>query len=191
MVYNNAQPVITGFLPFLGETFNPSQQLAVDLATELGASSLILPVKYADAWPILKNYLEQQKDFRFCLMLGQAGGRKKIGLERCSLNIEHAEAADEAGVVAQEKVIIRNGPEILQATLPLIDFKNQLVGQGHPVEVSHSAGTFVCNSLYYQALYWAQQNHALDRMLFVHIPHQPAQVGEQLSALRDLAKLIL
>lgn len=201
MVHNNAQSLITGFLPFLGETINPSQQLAEQLGAEFSALPVILPVKYSEAWPILKMQLEQQNNFSFCLMLGQAGGRRKIGLERCALNIEHADVSDEAGVLAQEKVILVGGQELIQSPLPLVELKNQLVQKGHPVEVSHSAGTFVCNSLYYQALSWAKQNSVMDRMLFVHVPHLPSQAGAkfassglelsaQMNAIRDLLKLL-
>lgn len=183
----NAQPLITGFLPFLGETLNPSQILAERLAQELSCDHLLLPVVYSQAWLRLLSRLESKPLPKFLLMLGQAGGRRRIGLERCALNLEHADVADEAGDLAQERKILSGAAEILKSTLPLVEWKDQLKSQGHAVEVSHSAGTFVCNSLYFQSLHWQEglaRTAALRSVpvLFVHVPHLPEQTSFVASA---------
>jgi len=182
--------LLTGFQPFLGETINPSQILVQSLAQEQSWSELILPVSYQRAFEVLEADLAGRSDLKFLLMLGQAGGRRKIGLEKLALNIEHAEAADEDGDRAQERNILSGAPGLLLNELPLNLWKAELVKKSLPVELSHSAGTFVCNSVYFKALNWLGQKSEANlrtpketaqvnvNCLFVHVPHLPQQQKE-------------
>lgn len=196
--------LVTGFEPFLGEAINPSKILAQSLAKEMAWSELILPVSYRRAFEVLKTHLALRPDLKFLLMLGQAGGRRKIGLEKLALNLEHAEAADEDGDQAQERKIAAEAPPLLVNELPLNFWKAELLKKSLPVELSHSAGTFVCNSVYFKALNWSAPVVAGPgniNCLFVHVPHLPQQQKEafgghegisldlQLQTVREIMKL--
>lgn len=193
--------LLTGFEPFLGEKENPSQMLVRALNAELGIPFLELPVSYRRSFQPLEQALKKDPSIDFVLMLGQAGGRRKIGLERMAVNFEHAEAADEEGDRAQERPLVPGGPLALQSPLPLVAWKDALVAQGHAVEVSHHAGTFVCNAVNYRGLLLAQSTRT--KFLFVHVPHLPSQRSErfnnhdgipfaaQLAAIKDLLALIV
>lgn len=192
--------LVTGFDPFLGEKENPSQLLVRALGAELGVATLELPVSYRRAFPLLEAALAKDPSVDFVLMIGQAGGRRKIGLERMALNFEHAETADEDGDRAQERKLVEGGPLAVESRLPLVAWKDALVAKGHAVEVSHHAGTFVCNMMNYRGLLLGEKLGK--KFLFVHVPHLPSQKSErfnnheglpfeaQYAAIKDLISLI-
>lgn len=186
---------LTGFVPFQGESVNPSQILVEELGRQLSLPYLILPVSYRRAPHILREKLLKQGSIDFVLMFGQSGGRRKVSLERILLNLEDAEVADEDGDRAQHRSISNHEELAKEIRLPLQNWRDELVKKGHAVEVSNYAGTFVCNSLAYQTL-------KLFSGLFVHVPHLPEQQSEkfgnhpgmpieaQVSTARDLIQLI-
>lgn len=132
--------------------------------------SLILPVEYRRAEHMLSEALAAEK-FASVLMLGQAGGRANIGLERVALNLADTPAADESGEIRLNKELEAGAPQARLASWPLHDWAALLKSENLPVEVSFSAGAFVCNAVYFRAL----QKHP--RALFVHVPYLPEQVN--------------
>lgn len=168
---NQAQRIlITGFESFAGEAINPSGRLAAKLATD----SLVLPVVYNQAFVEIEKFWAPPAGL---LMLGQAGGRKRIGLERVALNMEDSGEPDESGEVRRDRLIDEKGPEAFFSALPLRSWAEALTKEGHPVEVSHHAGTFVCNSVYYRAQSRIQRERKGGWALFVHVPYLPGQKG--------------
>jgi len=53
---------------------------------------------------------------------------------------------------------------------------NALHQAGVPAKVSNTAGTFVCNHIMYQVLYYASKNHPSLKAGFIHVPFLPEQV---------------
>lgn len=176
MVLNMNQILVTGFQPFLGQPINPSALIAKKLEQEdpAGFKSLILPVQYQKGFEVLKDELLKSSIFpKKIILLGQAAGREKICLERVALNWIESAHADEAGVASSPREIIPGAPSsYIQKEW---SFANTLcMGQ---VKVSHSAGTYVCNELYFQMLHHFQKNQK--DICFVHLPLLPEQVSPQ------------
>lgn len=168
--------LITGFEPFLGETINPSAIVAQSLSRRIPVDCLILPVVYDRAFEVLKKALETGK-YRGLLALGEAGKRSKVGLERVALNLADSEKPDNADVVRIEIPIEPGGPHAIMNPLPLREIVRHVADRVGPVEISSSAGTFVCNSLYYKVFRWMEENpDKLNWQLFVHLPYLPEQV---------------
>ncbi|MCE3009775.1 MAG: pyroglutamyl-peptidase I [Proteobacteria bacterium] len=171
--------LITGFAPFLGETVNPSQQLLKRYESSKYVETLLLPVSYGRAWELLQQQLQfamNTQEYAAIIMLGLAGGRKQIGLERVAINFMDASHADEDGVFMTEKIILPEGPTAYLSPLPLRQMLQNLRAKGCPVEISNSAGTFICNLIYYRCFQFLAQNNFSTRLLFVHVPYMTEQV---------------
>lgn len=159
--------LITGFKPFLGETFNPSEKLANDLEKEfVEVDSLILPVEFESSYAFLsseKNLL----NYDYVLLLGQATGRSKVSFEKVALNWVQTDNADERGFRPITGKIKPREPQLALMTEFNIDkLLSHLKEKKLPVEVNFSAGSFVCNDLYYRTLL----AHPHKKVCFVHVP---------------------
>jgi pyroglutamyl-peptidase len=107
-------------------------------------------------------------------MLGQAAGRKNICLEKIALNWRQSTQPDEAGYIP-ETTFIENGRELATMTkFPVDVVAQQLKQQGHPIEISFSAGTYVCNDLYFKTL----TEFPNVKSVFIHVPLLPEQQKE-------------
>lgn len=173
--------LVSGFRPFLGESLNPSQVLLEKHLKPLSSQDLatvLLPVEFSNSIKVLLQEVEKtQADF--VLMLGQAAGRAKVSFEQVALNLLDSQFADEAGERRQNQKVIPNGPEAYISPLPLREWAEQISALGLPAERSLSAGSFVCNFLYYQMNAFAQDEpfqKLQNRLLFVHLPLLPEQV---------------
>lgn len=169
--------LVTGFEPFLNEKINPSQEIVRSLVDHPDVDTLILPVSYQRSWQGLRTCLDK-KTYEFILMLGQAGGRSQISLEKVALNLQDSASADEDGVLRLDQTISADGPEAIINPLQLREWASLLQSKHQPVSVSHSAGAFVCNSLYYQ-LSESLLGSKCTSVLFVHVPYLPEQVREK------------
>jgi pyroglutamyl-peptidase len=167
--------IVTGFEPFLGETVNPSQVLLREFSGCGSVKTLLLPVSFEKSWPLLLAELEKEP-FDFVLMLGQAGGRSKICLERVAINLIDCDQPDEEGIKWTDKKIIPEAPTAYLSPIPVRKILDVLRQAEIPSDVSFSAGAFVCNYLYFQSLDWLSRRGQMDRALFVHIPYLPEQV---------------
>lgn len=147
---------------------NPSKELSLRLRRDF--ETLQLPVSFARSWPLLKQKLAGN-NFDFVLMLGQAGGRKCLGMEKIAVNLIDTETPDEDGEAVINRKISEHGPEAYFSNLDLRNWCKLGRERKLPIEVSHSAGLFVCNFLYYQ-----MSKHSQIKSLFVHLPYMTEQM---------------
>lgn len=171
--------LLTGFLPFGGQRINPSQILVENFAStdsdSIVVEKLILPVSFERSESLVIEKLERERDFDFCVMLGQAGGRSQIGLEIQAFNQVSTVSGDEDGRVQVDSAIVKNEDFKLQSLVLLEDLHHRLKELQIPVEISQSAGDFVCNYLYYKTLLFQRQKSRAFKSLFVHFPYLPEQ----------------
>lgn len=177
---NKSRILITGFKPFLGESINPSSVLLDWLKVEFvnEVDTLLLPVSFQEAPKILEEHLKGH-DYNLILLLGQAGGRSKVSLERVALNWIESEHPDEDGYLPEQGVIFSDENSALLTSLPLSEWKSRLVAQGLPVEISLSAGGYVCNYLYYSTMRMQQLMASQQNVCFIHVPYLPEQVSSK------------
>jgi pyroglutamyl-peptidase len=182
--------LITGFAPFGGETVNPSWQVASALHGKRIAGHAVvaaqLPTVFGASSDLLKALLRQHRP-ALVLCLGQAGGRSAISLERIAINIDDARIADNAGNQPIDSPVRMSGPAAYWSTLPIKAMALALQQAGIATEVSQTAGTFVCNHVFYALMHalrgkaYAGAGGATVRGGFVHIPFAPEQcVGANL-----------
>ena len=157
--------LVTGFKPFLGEKINPSEMLAAELAKNFSeVTSLLLPVEFGKSFDILKNHLKDNT-YDYLISIGQASGRNKICFEKIGLNWVQTEHKDESGSLPPQGNIA-NGPLAVMSEFPIEEVYKHLKAEQFPVEISFSAGTFVCNDLYFRTLNEFKNLNSV----FVHVP---------------------
>jgi pyroglutamyl-peptidase len=175
-----SEPVIllTGFAPFGGEDVNPSWDAVVQLDGErLDGHRIVarcLPVEFDASLEALQAALHETSPV-LVLCVGQAGGRTQLSLERVAINVDDARIPDNAGAAPVDEPIVDDGPAAYFATLPIKAMLAALREAGIPAEVSQTAGTYVCNHVFYGLMHALQATPV--RGGFLHIPYAPAQVA--------------
>ena len=177
--YSGARILLTGFEPFGGESVNPSWQVAqaLDGAAIAGARvvAVQLPCVFGQALSALDMALQRVRpDLVLCL--GQAGGRCDFSLERVAINVDDARIDDNAGARPIDEPVVPGGPAGLFGTLPIKAMVAVLQAQGLPASVSQSAGTFVCNHVFYGLMHLLQAHPGV-RGGFMHLPLLPEQAA--------------
>lgn len=170
--------LLTGFEPFGGETLNPSWEVARALTGELIGSvrvqSLQLPCVFAQAPQVLQAAIAKLSP-QAVLCLGQAEGRSEVTPERVAINIMQARIPDNAGAQPQEESVVPDGPAAYFTGLPLTRIVQRLRELDIPASISNSAGTFVCNQVFYGLQHtWGRSDR---RSGFVHLPCLPEQAA--------------
>ncbi|MDI3524217.1 pyroglutamyl-peptidase I [Kosmotoga sp.] len=135
-----------------------------------------LPTVFKKSGEILIKEIEEAKPSAV-IMLGQAGGRTAVTPEKVAINIMDARIKDNEGNKPCDEPIIEGGPTAYFSTLPVREITEKLRKNGIPATISYTAGTFVCNSLFYQIMHYISEN-ALDiRAGFIHFPYLHRQVA--------------
>ncbi|NZA25902.1 pyroglutamyl-peptidase I [Luteimonas sp. SJ-92] len=170
--------LLTGFAPFGGEAVNPSWQAVSALhGARIAGHRVVareLPVEFGASVRALREALRQAAP-ALVLCVGQAGGRPRLSLERVAINVDDARIADNAGAQPVDRAVVAGGPAAYFATLPIKAMLAALRDAGIPAEVSQSAGTYVCNHVFYGLMHALRRGRV--RGGFVHIPYSPAQAS--------------
>jgi pyroglutamyl-peptidase len=176
-----ARILLTGFEPFGGEAINPSWEVARLLdGAEIGAARVAahrLPCSFGEAAASLRAQLDALNP-QWVLALGQAAGRSDFSIERVAINVDDARIADNAGAQPIDQPVAGDGPAAYFASLPIKAIVAGLRAAGLPASVSNSAGTFVCNHVFY-ALMHALRGQRGVKAGFMHLPLLPEQAARQ------------
>jgi pyroglutamyl-peptidase len=167
--------LVTGFEPFGGDRLNPSREVALQLDGRRVAGHAIvgrcLPCAFGTALAALQSLID---DVRPCVViaLGLAGSRAAVSIERVAINLIDARIADNAGAQPIDEPVIAGAPAAYFASLPVKAIHAGLREAGIASEVSHSAGTFVCNQVFFALMHrlraWPQAKGG-----FIHLPPLP------------------
>jgi pyroglutamyl-peptidase len=165
--------LVTGFEAFGGDTVNASLIAVMRLPAHIGAleiATAALPTSFARAADLLKAAIARiEPDLVLCV--GEAGERAVLSVESVAINLCSARIADNDGALPVETAVIAGGPAAYFATLPVGAIAHALGAAGLPAEISNSAGTYVCNQVFYRLMH--QTADAGHRWLagFMHVPH--------------------
>lgn len=177
--------LLTGFEPFGGEATNPSWTAACAAARLLEAEGLAvravqLPCVFGESITALEEALERLRP-ELVVCAGQAGGRPRISLERVAINCDDARIPDNAGYRPIDEAVVPGGPAGYFTSLPVKAALAALNAAQIPAEVSQTAGTYVCNHVFYGLMH-ALRLRPGTRGGFVHVPYETAQLPEGSSA---------
>lgn len=170
--------LLSAFEPFGGEKINPAWEAVRRMDGE-GIGKILLPVEYLRAGELL---IAEIRRFGpdIVIMTGQAGGRDAITPETRAVNSRNAKAPDSAGRLCSGEEINAGGEAELLATLDPSALAEAISAEGIPARVSLSAGAFVCNDVFYQALSFL--NGTGVKADFIHLPwcseQAPGHPGE-------------
>jgi pyroglutamyl-peptidase len=109
------------------------------------------------------------------ILLGQAGGRAAMSVERVAINVDDARIADNAGWQPVDEPVAPAGPAAYFATVPIKAMVLAMRDADVPAAVSNSAGTFVCNHLLYGVLHFLAASGRRTRAGFIHVPWLESQ----------------
>ena len=163
--------LVTGFDPFGDSNANASIEAVRRLPSRIGGVDVTvaeLPTSFARSIPALKQAIARARP-RIVLCVGEAGDRGALSVERVAVNLQDARIPDNDGAAPADKPVLRGGPAAYFSGLPVRAIVTALQRESLPAEASMSAGTFVCNHVFYGLLHFAAARRGL-RAGFVHVP---------------------
>lgn len=167
--------LITGFDCFNSQAVNPSWEAVKrlpDTISEYEIHKLQLPTVYGKAAQLLLDKARQLQPHAV-ISVGLAGGRDAVTPERIAVNIRAARIPDNAGVLLDGDRIDPQGPAAYFSTLPVEAMRDAIRGKQIPAAVSNTAGSFVCNDVFYSLLHHYSGTEV--RCGFIHVPQLPEQ----------------
>ena len=211
----NALPTIllTGFDAFGGDALNPSwlavQALHGEVIEGHAVVAAQLPTEFSASTQVLRRLLRRYHP-ALVIAVGLAGGRSALSLERVAINIQDARIPDNADAQPVDLPVVNKGPAAHFSTLPIKAMQQAIESEGVPAEISQTAGTFVCNHVFYALMHQLQTaagalqtRNARDRRSgesaartkagkaprggFIHVPYLPEQ-GVPNMALADMVR---
>jgi pyroglutamyl-peptidase len=173
-----AVALLLGFEPFNGDDVNPSQRIVEALDGEIIAGHAVvartLPTEFARAVGVLSESIERHAP-ALVLAVGQAGGRQGVSIERVAINVIDARIPDNAGDQPVDVPVIDGAPNAYFSTLPIKAMLRALQDERIPASISNTAGTFVCNQVFYALAHLIATRYPLLRGGFVHVPYLQEQ----------------
>ncbi|MEX8194144.1 pyroglutamyl-peptidase I [Comamonas guangdongensis] len=175
--------LLTGFEPFDKDTVNPSWEVARALDGAVIAGGVVhavqLPCVFGRAMEVLDEALAGLQP-TLVISLGLAGGRSEITPERVAINLDDARIPDNHGLQPIDMPVVDKAPAAYFSTLPIKAMVANLRAQGIPAAVSNTAGTFVCNHVFYALMHRLARRAAPGvRGGFIHVPALPEQAAKQ------------
>lgn len=188
--------VITGFEPYLEYAENSSWEVARAVASRdncgVEVVAELLPVSFTRVGDALRGAVERNKA-DYIILLGQSGGSDRVKLERIAINMMDARNVDNDGFLPDEQPIDQSDSAALFTTLPVKALRSAIEAKGVKVKISNSAGLYVCNRSYFEALRLCREQR-VKGALFVHLPYyegqKSAKPGKTTMALEDMVTAI-
>lgn len=181
--------LITGFDPFGGALRNPSWEAVRMLPERIGDYRLWklgIPTAFGQgATEVLEAAESAEPDLILCV--GLAAGRDAVTPERIAVNIRDARVPDNRGFQPQGQRIAPEGPAAYFATVPVEAMAQAIRAAGVPGAVSNTAGTYVCNDVFYTLLH--RYAGTAVRVGFIHVPQLPEQGNPSLSLAQSTTAL--
>ncbi|MBN1683120.1 pyroglutamyl-peptidase I [Candidatus Bathyarchaeota archaeon] len=181
------QILYTGFEPFGGSTVNPSILACRKLeGKEVNGYKIVveeMPLRYKEIKGLIEQFVDKHKPTAV-VCTGQGGG-PHLNLERVALNLADARAAYNCGTKPTDEKL-EDGPTAFFTTLPVKAIHARLREEKIPAELSHSAGTFGCNQLFYHLMSLVERKKLGIQAGFIHVPLLPEQAFDKRTASMSL-----
>lgn len=172
--------LFSGFEAFDGDNKNPTEKLCHRFSHQTFKNcelkTIVLPVTFEKSFSELQTAIDSYKP-DIIILSGVAKNRKKISLEKMAINWIDARIPDNNNQLITQQKIHQNGLDGIFSSLNVEAIKETLNDINW--EISYSAGTYVCNYLYYQVLH-----HYKIPTVFVHVPGTFEMTGEN-TAMKD------
>jgi pyroglutamyl-peptidase len=167
--------LVTGFGRYGDQTSNPSELLARALDGQRIAgettTGVVLPVATVQVGGALATAISNARP-RIVVALGVAPGRTAPSLERVAINVRDFPIPDTDGAQPVDQPVVADGPDAYFTTLPVKMILFAWRTAELPGYISNTAGTYVCNQVFYLVSHLARQDGF--RAGFIHLPAVPA-----------------
>ena len=130
-------------------------------------------------WPrlaLLKALEETHPAAVVCL--GEATRRPVISIERVAVNLLDFRIPDNAGAQTIDQSVVENAPAAYFSTLPARALLNALHMAGLPAEFSLTAGSYLCNQIFYTLMHALATRTIKIPGGFIHLPALPEQTAK-------------
>ena len=199
--------LLTYFGPFPGVPVNPTVALAEGAVRALNTArpdlrvvARELPVSYDGSSAALRAALQEVQPDAL-ISLGVAVGRDVVSLEQVAINLDSAGIEDNDGDRRCDEPIAPGGQEAYFSSLPVRASFERLRAAGEPVDISYTAGTYVCNHVFYEGQRISRELGLSIPAGFVHVPAicadgeedadgEEATEGVELTAHRDAGGVV-
>ncbi|HOP70557.1 MAG: pyroglutamyl-peptidase I [Bacillota bacterium] len=171
--------LLTGFEPFGGEAVNPAARAVSKLAGKsidgYEIIARVIPTVFGKSAQAVQDAIREFEP-EVVISVGQAGGTHSIRVERLAINLDDASIPDNEGNQPRDSAIVPDGPVAYWSTLPVRAIVETLTGNMIPAYISYSAGTYVCNHVFYATSHFVAANKLPIKVGFIHVPYLPEQV---------------
>ena len=170
--------LLTAFEPYDRWQENSSWQALVDLTHWYDGPSEVTTRRYPVDLTRMSEQLSKdlQQDYDFAIHLGQSPGSTHIKLEAVGLNVR-----------SDGTPLIDDAPAAYRSPLNLDQFEHGLIDAGIPAEISHHAGTYLCNAALFLSQHYAGSFGLKTQSLFVHVPLAPGQAAKDTTRLASMS----
>jgi pyroglutamyl-peptidase len=171
--------LITGFGPFPGAPFNPTEPLAIELAQRRHPAFVnvrrvahVFRVSYEAVDRELPALLARERPDAL-VMFGLAGRTKHVRIETRARNALTRLVPDVGGFVPARTTIDPAAPPALSLRAPAQRLLMATQATGVPAALSRDAGGYLCNYLCWRAVEAATGMDAPRVVAFIHVPSVP------------------
>lgn len=173
--------LVTAFEPFGGDAVNASLAALRSLPETVAGVQIckaVIPVVFGLCGQVLTQKIREiRPDGILCL--GMAAGRGQITPEVFAVNARYARSADNSGKRYDILTLCAPaGPDAYRTKLPAETIVTRLQENGIPASLSFTAGTYVCNDLFYSLMHMAEVPAG-----FIHVPQAAENAPEGRAAM--------
>jgi pyroglutamyl-peptidase len=161
--------LLTAFEPYDRWPENSSWQALADLTRWYDGKAELSTRRYPVDLTAMSERLRKdlQEDYDLAIHLGQSPGSTLVKLESMGLNVR-----------SDGSVLIADAPAAYRSPLPLERCYRTLIAAGIPSEVSHHAGTYLCNATLFLSQHYSHSFGLRTQSAFVHLPLSPGQAAQ-------------
>jgi pyroglutamyl-peptidase len=164
--------LLTAFEPYGTRAKNTSQEVLMRVGRTSPSCEIVkqlLPVDTVNA-PLILVDIIQNDDYQAVVCMGEASSIRWVQLERLAVNWLDFPIADNAGTQIVDQMIAPDGPAAYFSSLPIRNFESVSKDQGIPVRISMSAGTYLCNQVFYSLMHFLNEEAMSIPAGFIHLP---------------------
>ena len=162
--------LVTGFEPFGALSVNSSWEAVRNLPDKIDGKDIIkmrLPVVFGEAAQRANAYAKEI-NAEAIILTGMAESYKAVTIERVAINLRDARLPDNSGRQPRDEKISSDGENAYFSTLPVKKICEKIKGENITCDISYSAGTYVCNDLFYSVLH--ENRNTSVKVGFFHLP---------------------
>ena len=158
--------LLTAFGPYDRWQENSSWSAVVELTNWYDGEVELVTRRYPVDLTAMSDQLRRDllSGFDFAVHLGQSPGTAVVKMESTGLNRRSG-----------GEPLLSDAPEAYRSPIALEPIATTLCDHGIPAEVSHHAGTYLCNASLYLSMHYVKQLGLPTHSLFVHLPVTPSE----------------